>query len=218
MPGWWEEAPAPRFLPRVSPLRRRAFSRRAQAALRLRQSLSTSASRKAEAIVAELGINHMKREVFEKNHWRDSREKERAALLDFFSRIHPDQRHRGQDSLSPLRALDQMLRGPRPGCASLVCAPLSGEDGQVARADLESAFSGAFEMLTRYVGAAQRTGELMDGDSTSIASLLLCVAIGGMQRMGEPVGRQDEEALPAVLLRLLASRRSHSDQARSMNP
>jgi len=157
----------------------------------------------------------MKKEVYDEDHWRDLREKDRAALLDFFSRIHSDQRHRGQDSLSPLRALDRMLRGPRPGCASLIFAPLSSENGQVAQADMESAFSSAFEMLTHCVGAAQRTGELMDGDPTRIASLLLCVAIGGMQRMRDPDGRQDEEALPLVLLRLL--RQSYSDQARSMN-
>jgi hypothetical protein len=78
---------------------------------------------------------------------------------------------------------------------------------------MESAFSSAFEMLTHYVAAAQRTGELMGGDPTRIASLLLCVAIGGMQRMREPVGRHDEEALPVVVLHLLALRRSDSDQS-----
>ena len=159
----------------------------------------------------------MKNVVYDNDHWRDLREKDRAALLDFFSRIHSDQRHRGQDSLSPLRALDRMLRGSRAGCASLFFASLSSENGQVAQADMESAFSSAFEMLTHCVRAAQRTGQLMGGDPTRIASLLLCVAIGGMQRMREPVGRQDEEALPVVLLRLLACRRSYSDQARSMN-
>ena len=88
----------------------------------------------------------------------------------------------------------------------------------MAQADMESVYSSAFEKLTRSVGAAQHAGELMDGDPTRIATLLLCVAIGGMQRMREPDGRQDEEALPVVLLRLLAFRRSYSEQARSMNP
>jgi hypothetical protein len=158
----------------------------------------------------------MKKGVYDEDHWRDLRAKDRAALLDFFSRIHSDQRHRGQDSLSPLRALDRMLRDPRPGCASLICAPLSSEDGQIAQADMRSAYSSAFEMLTRRVGAAQHAGELVDGDPTRIATLLLCVAIGGMHRMREPDGREDEEALPVVLLRLLAFRRSYSHQAGSM--
>jgi hypothetical protein len=159
----------------------------------------------------------MNQGVYDKGHWRDLREKERATLLDFFSRIHSDQRDRGQDSLSPLRALNRMLRGPWPGRASLICAPLSSEVGQVAQADIESAFSSAFEMLTHCVGAAQGAGELMGGDPTRIASLLLCVAIGGMQRTREPAGRQDEEALPIVLLRLLAFRCPIGTQAQSMN-
>jgi hypothetical protein len=133
-----------------------------------------------------------------------STNKDRAELLGFFSQVSLNLQQGTQNDLSPLQSLECTLR------AVLKAAPLPPNDRQITRADIELAHSSAFEMLSSHLRAAQRAGELKDGDPSRIATLILCVVLGAMrfaQRLKEPLGRQDAEPLPTVLLHLLAPNR-----------
>ena len=130
-----------------------------------------------------------------------STDKDRAELLGFFSQVSLNLQLGTQNDLSPLQSLECTLR------AVLMAAPLPPNDRQITRADIELAHSSAFEMLSSHLRTTQCAGELKDGDPSRIATLVLCVVLGAMrfaQRLKEPLGRQEAEALLTVLLHLLA--------------